>query len=203
MRETDEGLYVEGRLDLTDSEVAREAWRSMKSNGVALSFGYKVDRSHKGSDGVTLLDELDLFEVSVTPGPANPETRFLSLKAALAVPVTHPVPTNAELLAYAKRLGVEPPVPSSRLRRHGDDTAFAVALGETRGSLAKRVAEQPPSKAPNTREQRRRADDERLAMALGEAPPQAKDTVVRIDDDYVKTKSESYRRMLAVLQGDN
>ncbi|HYN19130.1 MAG TPA: HK97 family phage prohead protease, partial [Actinomycetes bacterium] len=31
------GLYVEGKLDLEDSEVAREAWRSMKDNRVGLS----------------------------------------------------------------------------------------------------------------------------------------------------------------------
>ena len=41
MREVpDDGLYVEGKLDLQHSEVAREAWRSMKNNAVSLSFGY-------------------------------------------------------------------------------------------------------------------------------------------------------------------
>ena len=33
------GLYVEGKLDLEHSGVARQAWRSMKDNRVGLSFG--------------------------------------------------------------------------------------------------------------------------------------------------------------------
>ncbi len=37
MRETDEGLYVEGELELEDSVVAREVWRSVKNNTVGLS----------------------------------------------------------------------------------------------------------------------------------------------------------------------
>ncbi len=82
MRETTEGLYVEGQLDLEESEVAREAWRSMKANRVALSFGYVVTADRKREDGVRELLGLDLFEISVVAAPANPDTRFLSLKAA-------------------------------------------------------------------------------------------------------------------------
>ena len=79
-RETDEGLYVKGRLDLEDSAVAKEAWRSMKDNRVALSFGYLVTGDRKRRDGVRELTELDLFEVTLTPSPANPDTRVLSMK---------------------------------------------------------------------------------------------------------------------------
>lgn len=82
MKETDEGLYVEGKLDIKTSDVAREAWRSMKNNAVALSFGY-LPKTRKGKDGVTELVEVDLFEVSIVPGPANPDTRILSLKSTL------------------------------------------------------------------------------------------------------------------------
>lgn len=82
MKETDEGLYVEGKLDIKTSDVAREAWRSMKNNAVALSFGY-LPKTRKGKDGVTELTEVDLFEVSIVPGPANPDTRILSLKSTL------------------------------------------------------------------------------------------------------------------------
>lgn len=79
MRETDDGLYVEGRLDLKSSGVAREAWRSMRNNAVALSFGY-LQKTRDGKDGVTEIVEVDLFEVSIVPAPANPDTRLLSLK---------------------------------------------------------------------------------------------------------------------------
>lgn len=81
-RETDDGLYVEGQLDLENSEVAREAWRSMKANRVALSFGFMVTDDRLRSDGVRELRGIDLFEISITPGPANPDTRILTVKAA-------------------------------------------------------------------------------------------------------------------------
>ena len=81
MRETDEGLEVSGRLDLENSEKAREAWRAMKTDSMSLSFGYVATRQGKADDGVNELHEIDLFEVSIVPAPANPDTRFLSLKS--------------------------------------------------------------------------------------------------------------------------
>jgi uncharacterized protein len=81
MRETREGLFVRGKVDLDNSEVAREAWRSMKANAVSLSFGYLTTDSFKRSDGIQELRELDLFEISITPAPANPDTRILSVKS--------------------------------------------------------------------------------------------------------------------------
>lgn len=81
MRETDVGLEVSGRLDLDNSEKAREAWRAMRTDSMSLSFGYVVNRQAKAEDGINELQEIDLFEVSVVPAPANPDTRFLSLKS--------------------------------------------------------------------------------------------------------------------------
>ena len=74
------GLYVEGKLDLDDSEVAREAWRSMKDNRVGLSFGYLTVKSRR-RDGYNDLLELDLYEISIAPSPINPQTRILEMKA--------------------------------------------------------------------------------------------------------------------------
>jgi len=99
MRETAEGLYVAGRLDLENSEVAREAWRSMKANSVALSFGYLAVRERKRDNGINELLEIDLFEVTVASGPINPDTRFLSLKADAAT-----VPSEAELRKASDRV---------------------------------------------------------------------------------------------------
>jgi HK97 family phage prohead protease len=62
------GLYVEEKLDLDDSAVAREAWRSMKDNRVGLLFGYMTVKS-QCRDGINHLLELDLYEISITPGP--------------------------------------------------------------------------------------------------------------------------------------
>jgi HK97 family phage prohead protease len=82
MREQEAGLFVQGRLDLEGSATARETWRSMKANAVGFSFGFKAD-SRKRADGVTELTEIDLYEISVTPTPANQSTRILEMKSAL------------------------------------------------------------------------------------------------------------------------
>jgi HK97 family phage prohead protease len=76
------GLEASGRLDLEESETAREAWRSMKDGRMSLSFGYLVVLQSKRKDGVNELHELDLFEISIVPVPANPDTRVLSMKSA-------------------------------------------------------------------------------------------------------------------------
>jgi HK97 family phage prohead protease len=82
MSETSEGLYVEGQLDIEDSDQAREVWRLVKRNAVGLSFGYLVTKSRERGDGVTELLELDLFEVSLTGAPVNQDARILSTKGA-------------------------------------------------------------------------------------------------------------------------
>ena len=142
------GLYVEGKLDLDDSQVAREAWRSMRDDRVSLSFGYLTVNSHQRED-ITDLLELDLYEISIVPSPANPQTRILETKSVAAVkreqrdlrrrsdkvaleaalgwqptptlvePDVKAGPTDAELREQAKALGLPVPPP----RRHPDYTA--------------------------------------------------------------------------------
>lgn len=113
MAETVDGLYVEGRLDLKDSEVAREAWRSMKADRVALSFGFMTVDSVKRADGVRELLAVDLFEVSIVPSPANPDTRLLSLKGANDFTLGEPdrLPSHEEIGAKVKQLLDEAPRP--------------------------------------------------------------------------------------------
>jgi HK97 family phage prohead protease len=79
--ETDAGLQVSGNLDLKNSAKAKEAWRAMKTDSMSLSFGYMVVSQQEDKSGVNALQEIDLFEVSVVPGPANADTRFLALKS--------------------------------------------------------------------------------------------------------------------------
>lgn len=82
MKEVDgQGLFVKGKLDLGDSDVAKAAWRSMKADRVGLSFGYMVQADSVGEDGVRELKKLDLYEITITPMPANPDTRFIDLKS--------------------------------------------------------------------------------------------------------------------------
>jgi HK97 family phage prohead protease len=84
---TDQGLYVEGKLDIEDSELAREAWRSVKANRIGLSFGYLVENERVGPDGVKELTELDVFEVTLTSTPANADARVLSTKSVTPIRV--------------------------------------------------------------------------------------------------------------------
>jgi HK97 family phage prohead protease len=82
MVETDRGLVVEGQLDLENSERARKAWRAMKTASIGLSFGYLTQKHRKAADGANELLAIDLFEISLTPGPSNPSTAVLSMKSA-------------------------------------------------------------------------------------------------------------------------
>ena len=70
-----------GSLDIEDSELAREAWRSVKRGRIGLSFGYLVNREKRGKDGVNELLDLDIFEVTLTSVPANADARVLTTKA--------------------------------------------------------------------------------------------------------------------------
>lgn len=104
MLETEQGLVVEGQLDLENSEIAREAWRSMKAGAMSLSFGFLATRSRKRSDGVRELSELDVFEISIVPHPANFDTRIIGLKSAARDADT--VRAKAHALAVDLLLGV-------------------------------------------------------------------------------------------------
>jgi HK97 family phage prohead protease len=129
------GLYVEGKLDLDESDVAREAWRSMKDNRVGLSFGYLTIKSQR-RDGINNLIELDLYEISVAPGEINPETQFLSLKADTAE-------RDRRDLADLRRC---------------DDVALEVLLGCSLDEFRDRKAADPePRRVPTDAELRRKA----------------------------------------------
>lgn len=80
MSETEHGLQVSGKLDLDESALAKEAWRSIKANSVGLSFGYLVTEGEQ-TDEVYEIKGIDLFEISITPSPMNPDTRFTDLKS--------------------------------------------------------------------------------------------------------------------------
>jgi Caudovirus prohead serine protease len=49
---------------------------------VSLSFGYLATDKEMRTDGVQEPRELDLFEISLVPTPANADTRILSYKSA-------------------------------------------------------------------------------------------------------------------------
>jgi HK97 family phage prohead protease len=165
------GLYVEGKLDLDESEVAREAWRSMKDNRVGLSFGYLVpEGGQKRINGINNLLELDLYEISVAPGEINPETRFLSLKSDTA---------------ERDRLELR------ELRRRSDEMTLEVLLGCSPDEFRARQAD---TKAQIPTDAELRAQCKALGFAV---PAPRKGT--RIDLDAVRAEAKAL--MIAQLRG--
>jgi hypothetical protein len=143
-----------------------------ENNAVSLSFGYVALKTRKRG-GINDLLQLDLFEVSIVPHPANPDTRVLSMKAALA---ERRVPTDAALRQQAKTLRLEPPLTRRQLRRRSDDVALQAALGFQ--PPPKREPAPDDKSVPTERELRRRSRQLELEAALGweplPTPPQPK-----------------------------
>ena len=118
MAEGESGLVVSGRVDI-ETDRGREVWRLLKANSVAFSFGYLATGERELSDGTRLITAVDLYEVSVTPEPANPNTRVLATKAGDDIRTAaraqmlrvltepEPVPTLDDLRARTKALRVD------------------------------------------------------------------------------------------------
>ena len=88
MDEDTKGLFVKGRL-WVDGEVpdpdACKVYRVMGSASggkMGLSIGYRTKASVDRNDGVRLLTEIELYEVSPVMFPANPLARVEQIKAA-------------------------------------------------------------------------------------------------------------------------
>lgn len=75
VREDGKGLYVKGRL-LTDVEKGREAARLIEAGAIdGLSIGYRTIRASKDTEGRRVLNEVELWEVSLVTFPMLPEAR--------------------------------------------------------------------------------------------------------------------------------
>jgi uncharacterized protein len=71
LRETQQGLEINGQLVLDSNDIAKKAYALMKAGAVrGLSIGYDVTRSVI-QDGIRHLKELKLYEVSLTGFPMN------------------------------------------------------------------------------------------------------------------------------------
>jgi hypothetical protein len=148
MRETDDGLFARGKLDLDISGQARQVWPLVKTNVMSLSFGYLATNTFKREDGVQELREIDLFEISIVPAPANPDTRILSYKSADTAEA-HPAFIRQEL----------------QLREHKLLSGLFVT-----NTYAHPVDPIEREEKRQARELRRRCDRVRLEAALGFDP---------------------------------
>lgn len=82
--ESEQGLVVKGRLDITTNDFAAQVYRLLKDRRVKeFSFAYDVVSDEKATDGATNLTELNLIEVGPTLRGANPETQLLGVKDAM------------------------------------------------------------------------------------------------------------------------
>jgi|SRR5215472_11094972 len=81
LRETQQGLEINGKLILQDNPPAQRAYALMKGGALrGLSIGYDVVR-HSLKNGVRLLHELKLFEVSLTAFPLNELATVTAVKS--------------------------------------------------------------------------------------------------------------------------
>lgn len=90
MLEDEHGLYVEGRLLVSDDPLAKRAYAHMKAGSVTgLSIGYTVPRGGGVWDdnaGVYRLSQIQLWEVSLVTFPANESAQVETVKSALRNP---------------------------------------------------------------------------------------------------------------------
>jgi HK97 family phage prohead protease len=85
LRETKDGLLVEARFNL-EKQLAREVYSDFKMEPQAaeFSFGYEPVKFEFDAKGVRHLHQIDLYDVSAVWKGANPETRLVSVKTAIA-----------------------------------------------------------------------------------------------------------------------
>lgn len=82
VKEDDTGLFVRGRI-LETVDRGREAKALVEAGAIdGLSIGYRTKRARKDAQGNRLLDELDIWEVSLVTFPMQETARIDAVKAA-------------------------------------------------------------------------------------------------------------------------
>jgi HK97 family phage prohead protease len=86
MYEDEQGLYVKGRLLISDDPLAKRAHAHMKAGSLTgMSIGYVLkDYEYDGGKGAFVLKEIQLWEVSLVTFPANDEARVAEVKSVLS-----------------------------------------------------------------------------------------------------------------------
>jgi HK97 family phage prohead protease len=81
MKDDENGLYVAGEINL-DVQRGREAYSLVLQNVInSMSIGFRTLDYDYSKDGVRLLKELDLVEISLVGTPANPRANILNVKS--------------------------------------------------------------------------------------------------------------------------
>lgn len=80
MREDDHGLYVKGSLIL-EVEKGREAYALMKAGELdAMSVGFNINNAVRGDAPGMVIDDLNLWEISLVTWGANPDALISNVK---------------------------------------------------------------------------------------------------------------------------
>ena len=115
-------------------ERGQHTWRLVKSGTLGFSYGYLIIKADKRQGGGLHITELDIFEVTATPIPANTETQVLAFKSA------------EELREEAKRIEREaeqdqiPDVPEQPEAPAPPEIDLAQELQEVKAQLAEVLA---------------------------------------------------------------
>jgi HK97 family phage prohead protease len=113
-REDAKGLLVEGRI--SNTQLGRDVRTLAKDGAIGgLSIGYIVKDADYQSDGVRVIREVDLVEVSLTTFPMNQLAQLTSAKSALA---RGDIPRLSELEYLLRQSGLSRRQ-AKRLLRHG------------------------------------------------------------------------------------
>lgn len=85
LHEDERGLFFRAKLDLSGDTYGRVVYEQLKDGRLdSLSFGYSVIEASSTKDGYELR-ELELYEISVVPIPANSEAMITEVKAGRAI----------------------------------------------------------------------------------------------------------------------
>jgi HK97 family phage prohead protease len=83
LREDSHGLFVEGKL-LLEVQRAGEAYALLKSGAInGMSIGYSVTHADYNKNGIRMISEIELYEVSLVTFPANESATITSVKGIL------------------------------------------------------------------------------------------------------------------------
>ncbi|MCE5270381.1 HK97 family phage prohead protease [bacterium] len=130
MHEDETGLFVQGQLAMKTARGA-EAYELLRMGAISgLSIGYNVvkEEQDKGT-GITVLKEIDLWEVSLVTFPANDAARVQTVKTILE---SGELPTIREMERFLREAGFSQSQAKAFLAhgynalslREADETAF-------------------------------------------------------------------------------
>ena len=179
--EDDIGLKITAEIDL-ENPTAQQVYRLLKGRRVSrMSFAYSVRDSETAEDG-THLKDLDLYEVSVVPVPANERAEILAVKDL------------AQTLAKAGRTLSAKNETALREARDAIDSVLS-SLGEQGGQAASAATEDDQEKASAGTEGKDSASDEEPRGAKSSVEPEDRKSAASVDrlaalNDYALFSAE-------------